>query len=511
MQQEKILILDFGSQFTQLIARKVRELSVYSEILPFSEFHTIFDIDSVKGVILSGSPFSVYQENAPKVDIKKIIDTFPTLGICYGAQHMVASLGGIVSESAHREYGKSILKLASDTSPLFYSLPKEQQVWMSHSDTITSLPENSKLSASTQNIKNAAFQINNTVFGLQFHPEVYHSTLGKNILDNFLTRVCNCSKSWTEDFFIKKSIQEIQKKIKDEDVILGFSGGVDSTVTAKLIHESIGKQLHCIFIDNGLLRQNEFETVLADSKSLGINIHGFDASSVFLTNLKGITDPEEKRKIIGKTFIDVFASKAKLFKEAKWLAQGTIYPDVIESGSVHGPSSIIKSHHNVGGLPKDLSFKLLEPMRLLFKDEVRNIGKALGIRNELLEKHPFPGPGLSIRILGEITEEKLEVLRKADDIYMKKLKKTGIYKDIWQAGCILLPHNSVGVMGDGRTYEKTVALRAVNSVDGMTADWSRIPYDILAEISNEIVNGVKGINRVVYDISSKPPSTIEWE
>ena len=507
---EKILILDFGSQYTQLIARKVRELNVYCEIHPFNHYP---DPDgSVKGVILSGSPFSVRDGDAPVPDLKRIKGKFPVLGICYGAQYLSHHYGGEVMQSNSREYGRARLSYIDTNHPLFRNVRSGTQVWMSHGDTINLLPESYEVIASTEEVKVGAFAADNEpTFGLQFHPEVYHTTDGKSILHNFLGEICGCSMDWTPETFVETTVAELKDKLGNDRVVMGLSGGVDSTVASILLHRAIGSSLTCIFVDNGLLRKNEFSTVLDSYKELGLNVIGVDASEKFITGLKGITDPEAKRKSIGKNFIEVFEQEAHKLEDVKWLGQGTIYPDVIESVSVNGPSVTIKSHHNVGGLPEKMHLKVVEPLRLLFKDEVRRVGKALGIPASFLKRHPFPGPGLGIRILGEITTEKIRLVQEADDIYINTLKRFGLYDRIWQAGAILLPVQSVGVMGDERTYEYVVALRAVTSTDGMTADWGHLPHEVLSRISNDIINKVRGINRVVYDISSKPPATIEWE
>jgi len=510
---EKILILDFGSQYTQLIARAVREANVYCEIIPFNK--PIEYSSLLKGIILSGSPFSVNDEKAPIVDIESLIKKIPVLGICYGAQLTAKQFGGKVEKSNKREYGRAILQLEKE-DPLLKNLLPSSQVWMSHSDTISKMPKNFELLATTDSIPVAAFKFQNDslgkpLYGLQFHPEVYHSIEGKKILHNFLVNICHCSQDWTPAHFITDTVASLQKQIGNRKVVMAISGGVDSTVAATLISRAIGKNLHGIFVDNGVLRKDEYETVLKTYKQLGLNVKGIDAKELFYKKLKGKTDPEKKRKAIGKTFIEIFNEEAKKIKNVSLLGQGTIYPDVIESVSVHGPSVTIKSHHNVGGLPKKMHLELVEPLRFLFKDEVRKVGLELGIPENMINRHPFPGPGLAIRILGEVTKEKVHLLQKADDIYVKALKKYDLYATVWQAGAILLPVRSVGVMGDERTYEFTVALRAVTSVDGMTADWAHLPYDFLANVSNDIINSVKGINRVVYDISSKPPATIEWE
>jgi GMP synthase (glutamine-hydrolysing) len=521
---EKILILDFGSQYTQLIARAVREANVYCEIVPFNK--PIDYTPALKGVILSGSPFSVNEEQAPAVEVMNIVQQLPVLGICYGAQLTARQLGGRVERSSKREYGRAVLKLEHAEDPLLQNLMPSSQVWMSHGDSILELPKGAELLATTDSIPVAAFKINTNaehpnqpinpsthqpLYGLQFHPEVYHSIEGKKILHNFLVNICGCKQDWTPAHFITDTIDALRRQIGNRKVVMAISGGVDSTVAATLISRAIGDNLHCIFVDNGVLRKDEYETVLATYNQLGLNVKGIDAKDDFYKKLKGKTDPEKKRKAIGKMFIDIFQQEAKKIKGVELLGQGTIYPDVIESVSVHGPSVTIKSHHNVGGLPKKMHLSLVEPLRSLFKDEVRKVGLELGIPEDMISRHPFPGPGLAIRILGEVTEEKVALLQRADDIYVKALKQHNLYATVWQAGAILLPVKSVGVMGDERTYEFTVALRAVTSVDGMTADWAHLPYDFLAHVSNEIINSVQGINRVVYDISSKPPATIEWE
>ena len=512
MTQEKILILDFGSQYTQLIARAVRELHVYCEIIPYNK--TIDFSANVKGIILSGSPCSVNDENAPQIDIAFLASKVPILGICYGAQLTVKLLGGIVDKSNKREYGRATFTMAkADT--IFTNLSPTSQVWMSHSDSVKQLPETITVLGFTESIPVAAFKAtNNThpIYGLQFHPEVYHSTQGKTLISNFLIAICNCSQSFTAAHFITETVEALKQQIGNKKVIMALSGGVDSTVAATLIHKAIGTNLYGIFVDNGLLRKNEFEEVLAMYKQLGLHVKGVDAKAHFYNSLAEKTDPEEKRKAIGNAFIEIFDEEAKRIENIDFLGQGTIYPDVIESASVHGgPSVTIKSHHNVGGLPATMKLALVEPLRSLFKDEVRRVGLELGIPAAMVQRHPFPGPGLGIRILGSINEEKVQLLQQADYIYINSLKKWNLYATVWQAGTILLPVKSVGVMGDERTYEFTIALRAVTSVDGMTADWAHLPYDFLAFVSNEIINNVKGINRVVYDISSKPPATIEWE
>ena len=509
--QDKVLILDFGSQYTQLIARRVRELFIYCEIHPYN--NPPESIDQFKAVILSGSPYSVRSEDAPHPDLSKIKGKVPLLGVCYGAQYIAHFFGGKVSPSATREYGRANLTAIEIwNNPLFTNIEVGSQVWMSHSDTIKDLPEGATRIASTADVKNAAYSIDNEMtFAIQFHPEVYHSTDGKQLLENFLVHIAGVKQDWTPDSFVSMTLENIKAQVGEEKVILGLSGGVDSTVAAVLLHQAIGDQLTCIFVNNGLLRKNEFSSVLEQYKGMGLNVKGVDASDYFLEKLVGESDPERKRKIIGNAFIDVFDEEAKQIEGAAWLAQGTIYPDVIESISVNGPSATIKSHHNVGGLPDYMKLKIVEPLRMLFKDEVRRVGKSLGIDPELLGRHPFPGPGLAIRILGDITAEKVAMLQEVDALFIEGLKTNNLYDKVWQAGAILLPVNSVGVMGDERTYEKCVALRAVTSTDGMTADWVDLPYAFLQKTSNEIINKVKGVNRVVYDISSKPPATIEWE
>ncbi|MDF2384781.1 glutamine-hydrolyzing GMP synthase [Nostoc ellipsosporum NOK] len=510
---EKILILDFGSQYTQLIARAVREANVYCEIIPF---HKSFSFEpGLKGIILSGSPFSVNDTNAPDVDIQSFIEKVPVLGVCYGAQLTARRFGGVVAKSAKREYGRAILQ-SKQPDVLLNGISPDSQVWMSHSDSIKELPAGFELLADTESIPVAAFrkaadQPGCPLYGVQFHPEVYHSTEGKKLIYNFLVDICGCSQDWTPAHFITDTVESLKKQIGDRKVIMALSGGVDSTVAATLISRAIGTNLYGIFVDNGVLRKNEFQQVLDTYAQLGLNVKGIDAKQRFYTELAGKTDPEDKRKVIGRLFIDVFQEEAKHIDGIGLLGQGTIYPDVIESVSVHGPSVTIKSHHNVGGLPEKMHLELVEPLRNLFKDEVRKVGRELGIPADMIDRHPFPGPGLAIRILGEITEEKVQLLQEADHLYVKGLKDNNLYATVWQAGAILLPVKSVGVMGDERTYEYTVALRAVTSVDGMTADWAHLPYEFLANISNEIINQVRGINRVVYDISSKPPATIEWE
>jgi GMP synthase (glutamine-hydrolysing) len=510
---EKILIYDFGSQYTQLIARRLRELNVYCEIHPYNS--SVAVDSNTKGVILSGSPCSVNDINSPDIDFLEISATVPLLGICYGAQLMAKKLGGTVGKSEHREYGRANMIQTGENNALLDGLSFESQVWMSHGDTITQLPDNTKIIAKTDSIPVAAFEVinqKNKVYGIQFHPEVYHSTEGLELLRNFAFNICSCIGDWTPGHFIDESVANLQSVIGSSDkVILGLSGGVDSSVAAALLNQAIGSRLTCIFIDNGLLRKNEFQEVQQSYVSLNLNLIAVDASEEFYSALKGLSDPEAKRKAIGRVFVEVFQREAGKIQDAKWLAQGTIYPDVIESVSVGGPSVTIKSHHNVGGLPEKMHLKVVEPLRSLFKDEVRRVGKAIGLPDTLLNRHPFPGPGLGIRILGEVSKEKVELLQQADYIYISKLKESGWYDKVWQAGSILLPVYSVGVMGDERTYEQVVALRAVSSTDGMTADWVHLPYELLADISNSIINRVRGINRVVYDISSKPPATIEWE
>lgn len=507
---QKILIIDFGSQYTQLIARRVRELNVYCEIHPFNKIPALNE--DVKGVILSGSPSSVRDEDAPKPDISAIKGKLPLLGVCYGAQLLANEYGGEVEGAPSREYGRAMLTVIAPEDPLMLGVPSPTQVWMSHGDTITRLPENYHVIGSTENVRAAAYHIEGEqTWGIQFHPEVYHSTDGTRILSNFVLGICGCDGSWSPASFIETTVSELKEKLGDERVILGLSGGVDSSVAAMLLHKAIGDRLTCIFVNNGLLRKNEFEDVLDSYKHMGLNVVGVDASERFYEDLKGVTDPERKRKIIGKDFVEVFSAEAKKIENARWLAQGTIYPDVIESCSVKGPSATIKSHHNVGGLPKEMNLKIVEPLRLLFKDEVRRVGKAMEMDPRLLGRHPFPGPGLGIRIIGEVTPEKVRILQEADKIFIDGLREAGLYGQVWQAGVMLLPVQSVGVMGDERTYESCVALRAVVSTDGMTADWVHLPYEFLAKTSNEIINKVRGINRVVYDISSKPPATIEWE
>ncbi len=506
---EQILILDFGSQYTQLIARRVRELNVYCEIHPFNKIPEI--TNQIKGIILSGSPCSVRDAGSPDVDLK-IFKNLPVLGVCYGAQLIAHKSGGSVLPSQIREYGRAKLTTVDHHNELLKEISLDTQVWMSHSDTIASVPDSFEIISSTPSVKVAAYHVKDTqTYGIQFHPEVTHTVEGKNLLRNFVVHICNCSQDWTPDQFVETTVADLQKKLGNDKVVMALSGGVDSTVAATLIHKAIGKNLHCIFVDNGLLRKNEFEQVLESYKGMGLNIKGVDAKEKFYSALSGLSEPEAKRKAIGKTFIEVFDEEAHHLTDVKWLGQGTIYPDVIESVSVKGPSATIKSHHNVGGLPEKMKMKVVEPLNTLFKDEVRIVGKTLGIDPSILGRHPFPGPGLGIRILGEITAEKVRILQEVDAIFIGALRQHGLYESVWQAGAVLLPVQSVGVMGDERTYEQVVALRAVTSTDGMTADWVHLPYAFLAEVSSDIINKVKGVNRVVYDISSKPPATIEWE
>lgn len=507
---EKILILDFGSQYTQLIARRVRELNVYCEIHPFNHIPEL--TDDIKGVILSGSPCSVREEDAPDIDVDQFRNRFPVLGVCYGAQLMAQKYGGNVLPSEIREYGRARLNHVDTHFELLKEIHLDSQVWMSHGDTISALPVGFDVIASTPSVKVAAYKIEGeNTYGIQFHPEVTHSEQGKTLLRNFVVHVCGCAQEWTPDIFVESTVADLKKQLGNDKVVLGLSGGVDSSVAAVLIHKAIGANLHCIFVDNGLLRKNEFEDVLASYQGMGLNVKGVDAKEQFYKALVGLTDPEDKRKAIGRVFIEVFDQEAHKIKDVKWLGQGTIYPDVIESVSVKGPSATIKSHHNVGGLPEKMNLKVVEPLNTLFKDEVRNVGRSLEIDQSILGRHPFPGPGLGIRILGDITPDKVSILQEVDYIFINGLKQRGLYDEVWQAGAMLLPIQSVGVMGDERTYERVVALSAVASVDGMTADWVNLPYDFLQDVSNEIINKVKGVNRVVYDISSKPPATIEWE
>ena len=506
--QEKIVILDFGSQTTQLIGRRVREMNTYCEIIPYNKFP--HDDPSVIGVILSGSPFSVYDEKAFKTDLDKIRRRLPVLGICYGAQYMAWHDGGKVEPAGSREYGRANLSFIDSQDPLLMDLTPGSQVWMSHGDTITAVPDNVRVIASTDKVKVAAYRIEGEqTWGVQFHPEVYHSLQGTQLLRNFVVGICGSACTWSAESFIDSTVAQLRQQLGQDKVVLGLSGGVDSSVTAVLLNKAIGKNLTCIFVDHGMLRKNEFHDVLRDYQGLGLNVIGVDASKKFFADLAGVTDPEKKRKIIGRDFVEVFNEEAHKLTDVKWLAQGTIYPDCIESLSITG--TVIKSHHNVGGLPKDMNLKLCEPLRLLFKDEVRAVGRQLGMPEHLINRHPFPGPGLAVRILGDITPEKVAILQEADKIFIDGLRQWGLYDTVWQAGVILLPVQSVGVMGDERTYERAVALRAVTSTDAMTADWARLPYDFLADVSNKIINHVRGVNRVAYDISSKPPATIEWE
>lgn len=507
---EQILILDFGSQYTQLIARRVRELNVYCEIHPYNHIPEI--TADIKGVILSGSPCSVREEDAPDVDVDMFRGKVPVLGVCYGAQLMAQKYGGSVLPSEIREYGRARLSRVDSHFDLMKEISLDSQVWMSHSDTIKELPASFEIIASTPSVAVAAYKAKDeATYGIQFHPEVTHSEEGKTLLRNFVVHICGCSQDWTPDIFVEATVAELKAKLGNDKVVLGLSGGVDSSVAAVLIHKAIGDNLHCIFVDNGLLRKNEFESVLESYKGMGLNVKGVNAKQQFYDALEGITDPEGKRKAIGRVFIEVFDQEAHKIQDVKWLGQGTIYPDVIESVSVKGPSATIKSHHNVGGLPEKMNLKVVEPLNTLFKDEVRNVGRSLEIDPSILGRHPFPGPGLGIRILGDITPDKVAILQEVDYIFINGLKEKGLYDQVWQAGAMLLPIHSVGVMGDERTYEQVVALRAVTSVDGMTADWVDLPYSFLQDVSNDIINKVKGVNRVVYDISSKPPATIEWE
>ena len=506
--QEKIIILDFGSQTTQLIGRRVRELNMYCEIVPYNKFPHADK--SVIGVILSGSPFSVYDEKAFKIDLAEIRGKYPILGICYGAQFMAYANGGSVEPAATREYGRANLDKIDNSNPLLKGVAQNSQVWMSHGDTITSLPEGFKIIASTAKVAVAAYQAEGEkLWGVQFHPEVFHTVDGTQILKNFVVDICGGKQDWNASSFIETTVAQLKEQLGNDKVVLGLSGGVDSSVAAVLLNKAIGRNLTCIFVDHGMLRKNEFKNVLHDYECLGLNVIGVDASEKFFNELAGVTDPERKRKIIGKGFIDVFDEEARKISDVKWLAQGTIYPDCIESLSITG--TVIKSHHNVGGLPEKMNLKLCEPLRLLFKDEVRRVGRELGMPDHLIKRHPFPGPGLAVRILGDITREKVHILQDADDIFIQGLRDWELYDKVWQAGVILLPVQSVGVMGDERTYERAVALRAVTSTDAMTADWAHLPYEFLAKVSNDIINKVKGVNRVCYDISSKPPATIEWE
>ena len=506
--QQKIIILDFGSQTTQLIGRRVRELDTFCEILPYNKFPK--EDPSVIGVILSGSPFSVYDKEAFKIDLDEIRGKYPVLGICYGAQFMSYTLGGNVEPAGTREYGRANLASFDKENPLFKGFEENSQVWMSHGDTITKLPEGFKVIASTDKVVNAAYQaVGEQLWGVQFHPEVFHSVQGTLLLKNFVVDICGSKQDWSAASFVDTTVAELKEQLGDDCVILGLSGGVDSSVAAVLLNKAIGKNLICIFVDHGMLRKNEFKNVLHDYECLGLNVIGVDASAKFFKDLEGVTDPEQKRKIIGRDFVEVFDAEARKITDAKWLAQGTIYPDRIESLNITGKT--IKSHHNVGGLPEEMNLQLCEPLKWLFKDEVRRVGRQMGMPEHLIPRHPFPGPGLAVRILGDITPEKVRVLQDADDIFIQGLRDWGLYDQVWQAGVILLPVKSVGVMGDERTYERAVALRAVTSTDAMTADWAHLPYDFMAKVSNDIINKVKGVNRVCYDISSKPPSTIEWE
>jgi GMP synthase (glutamine-hydrolysing) len=523
MSNTQIIILDFGSQYTQLIARRVRELNVYCEIYPYNKSPLTPEGGTnslpfgegwggAKGIILSGSPCSVREEDAPDIPMELFEGNIPVLGICYGAQLMAQKSGGNVQPSATREYGRANLNFIQTSTRLLKYISLYSQVWMSHSDTIAEIPPHFELLASTDTVKNGAFKIKDKpVYGIQFHPEVTHTVEGKTLLKNFVMDICGCEANWNPANFVENTTQELKQKLGNDKVVLGLSGGVDSSVAGLLLHRAIGKNLYCIFVDSGLLRKNEFEEVLHSYQDLGLNVIGVNAKEEFYTALAGLSDPEAKRKAIGKTFIEVFDREAHKISEVKWLAQGTIYPDVIESVSVKGPSVTIKSHHNVGGLPEKMKLKIVEPLRMLFKDEVRKVGSALSLPEPILHRHPFPGPGLAIRILGDISEEKVKILQEVDHIFIENLHRHNLYDQVWQAGAILLPIQSVGVMGDERTYERVVALRAVSSTDGMTADWVHLPYDFLALVSNEIINKVKGVNRVVYDISSKPPATIEWE
>ncbi|MDR0977365.1 MAG: glutamine-hydrolyzing GMP synthase [Prevotellaceae bacterium] len=506
--QEKIIILDFGSQTTQLIGRRIRELNIYCEILPYNKFP--HDDDSIRGVILSGSPFSVYDAGAFKIDWQPLRGKYPILGICYGAQYMAYTAGGRVEPAGSREYGRAHLQQFDADNTLFHGVRTGTQVWMSHGDTITAVPDNFRAIAATDKVKIAAYQLEGEpVWGVQFHPEVYHTEDGMQMLRNFAVDICGCRQTWSPASFIESTITTLKEQLGDDKVVLGLSGGVDSSVAAVLLNRAIGRNLTCIFVDHGMLRKDEFKNVMHDYEGLGLNVIGIDASQQFFAELAGVSDPERKRKIIGKGFIDVFEAEARKLAGVKWLAQGTIYPDCIESLSITG--TVIKSHHNVGGLPEKMNLRLCEPLRLLFKDEVRRVGRELGMPEHLIGRHPFPGPGLAVRILGDITPEKVHILQEADHIFIQGLRDWNLYDSVWQAGVILLPVQSVGVMGDERTYERAVALRAVTSTDAMTADWAHLPYDFLAKVSNDIINKVKGVNRVTYDISSKPPSTIEWE
>ena len=508
--QEKIIILDFGSQTTQLIGRRIRELNIYSEIIPYNRF-PFGDEDGIIGVILSGSPLSVYDKDAFKTDVARLAERYPVLGICYGAQLMALEGGGSVEPAPSREYGRALLEYVDGSCPLFDGIEAGAQVWMSHGDTITSLPDGYAIVASTDRVRYAAFSgpRDRKMWGVQFHPEVFHSICGMRLLENFAVGICGASRSWSAESFIETTVESLRQTLGDDKVVLGLSGGVDSSVAAVLLNRAIGNRLTCIFVDHGMLRKDEFRNVLNDYECLGLNVVGVDASDRFFADLAGVTDPERKRKIIGADFIKVFDEEAHKIEDVRWLAQGTIYPDCIESLSITG--TVIKSHHNVGGLPEKMNLRLCEPLRLLFKDEVRAVGRALGMPEHLITRHPFPGPGLAVRILGEVTREKVAVLQEADHIFIQGLRDWGLYDKVWQAGVILLPVQSVGVMGDERTYERAVALRAVTSTDAMTADWAHLPYEFMSKVSNDIINKVRGVNRVCYDISSKPPATIEWE
>ena len=508
--QNKVLIIDFGSQYTQLIARRIRELFIYCEISPFNNIPE--NLDQFKAIVLSGSPFSVNQKDSPRINLESFLGQKPVIAICYGAQLIAKSLNGNVENSNSREYGRANLSFIDSECKLFENIKINNQVWMSHADTITSLPDGAKLIASTDSVENAAYCIESlNLYALQFHPEVFHSENGLKIFENFFINEFKFIKEWNPESFIDRTVADLKDQLKDDKVILGLSGGVDSSVAAVLLDKAIGDNLFCVFVNNGLLRKNEYEEVLEQYTGMGLNVKGVDSSKLFIESLNGVIDPEKKRKIIGNTFIKVFEEESKKIENAKWLAQGTIYPDVIESVSVKGPSATIKSHHNVGGLPEKMNLKVVEPLKMLFKDEVRRIGKSLKMYPDILNRHPFPGPGLGIRILGEVDSESVRLIQEADKIYIDGLKEWNLYDKIWQAGSILLPVKSVGVMGDERTYERCVALRAVVSTDGMTADWYEFPNNFLKEVSNRIINKVSGINRVVYDISSKPPATIEWE
>ncbi len=508
--QDKILILDFGSQYTQLIARRVREMNVYCEIHPYNKIPTLDE--SVRGVILSGSPSSVRDDNAPEPNLSGIKGVLPLLGVCYGAQYLAYAYGGDVAPAPSREYGRAMLTVADGEDALMRGLPSPTQVWMSHGDTIVALPDGYRTIASTGDVANAAYRIEGEqTWAIQFHPEVYHSTDGMQLLRNFVVGICGCRQDWTSESFVESTVKALREQLGGDRVVLGLSGGVDSSVAAVLLHRAIGENLYCIFVDSGLLRKDEFDDVMESYKDMGLNVKGVKAHKKFFDDLRGVVEPEKKRKIIGRDFVEVFNDEAQRIENVKWLGQGTIYPDVIESVSVNGPSCTIKSHHNVGGLPERMNLKVVEPLRLLFKDEVRRVGRALEIDERILGRHPFPGPGLAIRVLGEVTNDRVAILQEVDKIFIDSLRRAGLYDSVWQAGAILLPVKSVGVMGDERTYESCVALRAVSSVDGMTADWVHLPYEFLADVSNDIINKVKGVNRVVYDISSKPPATIEWE